>query len=434
MVVVTEPILLLRALKSSEMACLLALTLAGEPVRVSWLGRVTGLSPHTLTSALNTLQALGLAQDDGQRSGWHVAASLQVELPARAESLPVAGECLDGSPPPAGNSPPEPSNRGAADYPAADYPAADYPAADYPAADYPAAICRSAIRAPLKEGEEDLNNLSAPDFDSPPSVSRDLPPESSPRGITRPPAVVDSGSPGAAPVAPEFQVERILAATASLFGEPVHGPASRYPDPHRLLAAIADVHARRRQLRKPARVVYTLLRDGIPPAERYLADPLAYLPVDFLRAAGLPVGEGAGASLGAGWEAETGWEVEQPFAHSQSEDGQDQGQADDASLYLPVLPATKDSAAPTTAAEAWRLAVEVLRGEMPRPAYEKYLRPARLVRFEPGESGGGAPRFTVQAGDEYSRQWLAQRLARSLVRTLAGICQGQVRVEFVAPQ
>lgn len=115
MVVVTEPILLLRALKSSELACLLALTLAGEPVRVSWLGRVTGLSPHTLTSALNTLQALGLAQDDGQRSGWHLAASLQEKLPARAESLPVAGECLDSSPPAAGKNLPDPPNRGASE-------------------------------------------------------------------------------------------------------------------------------------------------------------------------------------------------------------------------------------------------------------------------------------------------------------------------------
>jgi len=97
MVIVSEPTLLLRGLKSSELACLLALTLAGEPVRVSWLGRVTGLSPHTLTSTLNTLQALGLAQDDGQRSGWHLAASLQEQLLARAEALPAAGECHGSS-------------------------------------------------------------------------------------------------------------------------------------------------------------------------------------------------------------------------------------------------------------------------------------------------------------------------------------------------
>ena len=73
-------------------------------MRVSWLGQVTGLSPHTLTSTLNTLQALGLAQDDGQRSGWHLVASLQEQLLARAEALPVTGECQGSSPPGAGSS------------------------------------------------------------------------------------------------------------------------------------------------------------------------------------------------------------------------------------------------------------------------------------------------------------------------------------------
>jgi hypothetical protein len=259
------------------------------------------------------------------------------------------------------------------------------------------------------------------------------------------------------PEGDQAQVERILAATAGLFGEAVHGPPGRYPDLPRLLAAIAHVHSRRQGLRKPARVVYSMLRDGIPPPEHLLAEPLRYLPADFLKAAGLPIPEGAAGEEVGGWEAEAEWAgINLPDAHSLHIEPE----TPHPSLDLLVQPGARNrqcapvggnlsrlSAGHTgslsggyTAAETWTLAVEVLRGEMPRQAFEEHLRPACLVHFQPGGSGqAGDPRqgnclFTVRAADEYSREWLAQRVGRSLSRTLEGICQGPARVEFVVQQ
>lgn len=447
MVIVTEPILLLRALKSSELACLLALTLADRPVRVSWLGRVTGLSPHTLTGALNTLQALGLAQDDGQRSGWHIAASLQEQLLARAETLPVAGECPDSSPPGAGRKDacqrqlsastpsalpknempqhdpiPMTAPQTEQDSPTHDTPAVPFSAGrlagqeganrDTAGSDASGAIYQGAIRDSLLEEENQELLLSTPDL------------ESIPAGGKLPlPDHTDAAA----------RVGQVLQATAALFGEPVHGPPSRYPDLRRLLAVIAHVHRRRQRLRKPARVVYVMLRDGIPPPEEILADPLAYLPVDFLHAAGLPLPPEAGRAESGGWEddmgweEETDWEEEQQFAYSQEY----QPAESCPTLSLPVQPEAKQGASCPTAAQAWHFAVEALRGEMPLSAYEKFLRPARLLRFKPGEPSPGGCRFTVQAADEYSQEWLRQRVSLSLERTLCGICQEPVRVEFV---
>ena len=179
------------------------------------------------------------------------------------------------------------------------------------------------------------------------------------------------------------QVERILAATAGLFGEAVHGPPTRYPDPRRLLAAIAHVYSRRQGLRKPTRVVYSMLRDGIPPPEHLLANPLAYLPADYLQAAGLPVPERAGGVEPGGWADETEWGSENLLiAHSHNI----KAELPHASLSLPVLVGAGREPSGLTASGAWRMAVEVLRSEMPRQAYEKHLRQACLLRSDPGGS------------------------------------------------
>ena len=181
----------------------------------------------------------------------------------------------------------------------------------------------------------------------------------------------------------------------------MHGPPARYPDPRRLLAAIAHVYSRRQGLRKPARVVYSMLRDGIPPPEHLLENPLAYLPADYLQAAGLPVPDRVEGVEPGGWVEEADWGIENlPFAHSQD----NKMELPHASLSLPVLASAGQEPTGPTAVDVWRLAVEVLRDEMPRQAFEKFLRPACLVRFKPGgsshaggDSQAGGCLFTVQA-------------------------------------
>jgi hypothetical protein len=90
----------------------------------------------------------------------------------------------------------------------------------------------------------------------------------------------------------------ILAASDLLFGEAVLGPPQRYANLDLLLGHLADVYNRRESLRKPARVVYANIKQGILPPEKYRRNPLDYLPRDFLEAAGLISCEGSKVDSG----------------------------------------------------------------------------------------------------------------------------------------
>ena len=83
----------------------------------------------------------------------------------------------------------------------------------------------------------------------------------------------------------------------------MHGPPARYPDPRRLLAAIAHVYGRRQGLRKPARVVYRHAAGRHPAAGASSGEPTS------LPAGGLPAG--SRAARPDRWRNEAGRLVEE---------------------------------------------------------------------------------------------------------------------------
>ena len=77
---------------------------------------------------------------------------------------------------------------------------------------------------------------------------------------------------------------------------------------------------------------------------------------------------------------------------------------------------------------AWKAAVEQLRLEMSRAAFDTWLAPARLLDFTNQV-------FTVGVANPLNRDWLDSRLTSTLTRLLTGILGTPVQVQFVvAPE
>lgn len=207
-------------------------------------------------------------------------------------------------------------------------------------------------------------------------------------------------------------VSRILDATRLLFDERVHGPASLYPDANRLLATLAEAYVRRESLRKPARVAYTNLKRGIDPGSEFLADPLAYLPTDFLMAIGMPVNPSSDlpppedeidAAQGIDLPDDN---IPPPVAH-------------------PSLARHADARAERSAAQVWELTLETLQGELPRSVFNARLADSQLAHYDHDSAV-----FTLAVRDEETRLWLQDRLAIKISRLLSGICDRSSRVRF----
>jgi hypothetical protein len=241
------------------------------------------------------------------------------------------------------------------------------------------------------------------------------------------------------------RLRRILAATHTLFGEVVLGPPERYPDETLLLASIAEAHNCRVHLRRPARVVYSNLKNGVPPAQEFLDDPLAHLPVDFLRQAGLADGvedlEGEGDEY-AGLEghASVGGGVETGGERVDAEPGPESTAAPrrptaDVSVDLLVIPSAGANPAERapgrvsgSARWAWRLARTNLLLDMRLPTFEHYVESLQLVHFDPLECA-----FTIWAPDESVHAWVEARLKPSLERLLSGACHRTASVTITYP-
>jgi chromosomal replication initiator protein len=68
-----------------------------------------------------------------------------------------------------------------------------------------------------------------------------------------------------------------------------------------------------------------------------------------------------------------------------------------------------------TAAKAWSTVLDQLKVDMPKAAYDKWVRDAVLL-----SSRGGV--FMIGAKDDYARDWLESRLSTTSKRLLSGIC------------
>ena len=90
----------------------------------------------------------------------------------------------------------------------------------------------------------------------------------------------------------------------------------------------------------------------------------------------------------------------------------------DASTHEPV------SGCGMTAARAWSAAVRQLQMDMPKAAYDKWVRDAVLLSAWDGT-------FAIGAQSGYARDWLECRLTSTITRLLVGICNRSMQVRFV---
>lgn len=73
--------------------------------------------------------------------------------------------------------------------------------------------------------------------------------------------------------------------------------------------------------------------------------------------------------------------------------------------------------------QAWQAALGQLQMEMPKPAYDTWVRDAEFMAYEDGC-------FTVGVANAYARDWLESRLASTARRMLTGIMNRTVEVRF----
>lgn len=183
---------------------------------------------------------------------------------------------------------------------------------------------------------------------------------------------VSGGAAGAAGAdqgqGPELDTAVILDATRDLFGERVSGSASRY-DAAVLLAAVAEVHSEGKYT-YPARVVYNRLRKGQQPDKRFY-NYVDYLPDWFLIRVGLLEEEPEDESL-----------VAEVATRNRREENR-----------------------------AWAWVLDQLKMDMPKAAYDKYVRDSRVVSDD-GES------LVVQVD---SVEWCDSRLRPTACKILLGV-------------
>lgn len=95
----------------------------------------------------------------------------------------------------------------------------------------------------------------------------------------------------------------------------------------------------------------------------------------------------------------------------------DPGPQPDASVNEPASPGGP------TAVRAWEIVIDQLQTDMPKAAFETWVKNARLLSFFDGT-------FVIHAHNAYNRDWLESRLTSTIVRLLTGICNRHVEVKF----
>lgn len=79
------------------------------------------------------------------------------------------------------------------------------------------------------------------------------------------------------------------------------------------------------------------------------------------------------------------------------------------------------------AEQAWQAALGQLQLEMPKPAYDTWVRDADLFAYEDGT-------FIISVQNAYARDWLESRLTNTIKRILTGILARTVEVRFIVWQ
>lgn len=79
------------------------------------------------------------------------------------------------------------------------------------------------------------------------------------------------------------------------------------------------------------------------------------------------------------------------------------------------------------AEKAWQAAVGQLEMEMPKAAFDTWVRDARFITYEDGD-------FVIGVKNAYARDWLDSRLSSTITRLLTGIMNRTISVRFIVWQ
>ena len=79
------------------------------------------------------------------------------------------------------------------------------------------------------------------------------------------------------------------------------------------------------------------------------------------------------------------------------------------------------------AAQAWQAALGQLQIEMPKAAFDTWVRDAELVSYEDGT-------FIIGVQNAYARDWLESRLSSTVTRLMTGVMNRTVEVRFTVWQ
>ena len=79
------------------------------------------------------------------------------------------------------------------------------------------------------------------------------------------------------------------------------------------------------------------------------------------------------------------------------------------------------------AQQAWQAALGQLQMEMPKAAFETWVRNAEFISYEDGS-------FIIGVQNAYARDWLQNRLLSTVTRLLTGIMNRTVEVRFIVWQ
>lgn len=227
-----------------------------------------------------------------------------------------------------------------------------------------------------------------------------------------------------AQAARELTIPQVFGKSHLLFGESVlvrRDVSSEY-----VISVFAHVYAQieSADLKKPARVAFSMMRDGKQPREDFIQDPWSHLPADYLEALGVvryrcnecpslaPFTKAAelDAHLQAVHPALVAPEVE-------IEDEQEEIDIDE-SVNEPC-PNVR-----MTPAQAWQSVLGQLQMEMHRAPFETWVRDTQAVRFD-------GMTLSIGAHNSYTAQWLESRLQITVERLLVGIMNQSVSVRFV---
>lgn len=194
-----------------------------------------------------------------------------------------------------------------------------------------------------------------------------------------------------------------LEATHLLFGSAVSVTDIQDRNPDYALAWIAKAYADRKNpaLKNPPGMVYVKLKKNERPPLNWLKDPTKGLPREYLREIGL-------LEETASDEADDCVVDEEPFPTL----------ADD------TVNVRLNNGKSMSPAQAWQSVLGQLQMEMPRSAFDTWVRDTQAVHFENNE-------LKIKAGNSYACKWLEDRLTMTVQRLLVGVLGCEITVQFV---